>query len=137
MGKFVNVVGLADVISDIKNLDDSLGFTTTVVVGTSVQYGVHLEFGTEKMQAYPWLRPAVREFESDPESFIDKYSGTSMREIDDGDDLVMAVGLALERKMKANVTADDADVARSPDTEPGHPKVQTGNLRAGIQAVKL
>jgi HK97 gp10 family phage protein len=29
-----------------------------VLVGTNVEYGPHLEFGTSKMAARPWLRPA-------------------------------------------------------------------------------
>jgi len=31
----------------------------TVRVGTDLDYGRHLEFGTDKMTARPWLRPAV------------------------------------------------------------------------------
>ena len=30
------------------------------LVGTNLRYGKHLEFGTNKMAARPWLKPAVR-----------------------------------------------------------------------------
>lgn len=30
-------------------------------IGTNVAYGKYLEFGTEKMPAYPWLFPAVEQ----------------------------------------------------------------------------
>ena len=32
----------------------------TVRVGTNVAHGLHLELGTSKMAARPWLRPALR-----------------------------------------------------------------------------
>lgn len=33
----------------------------SAVVGTNLEYGTHLEFGTTKMAARPWLGPALRE----------------------------------------------------------------------------
>ena len=36
----------------------------TSFVGTSVEYGKHLEFGTKKMAARPWLRPAMEKNEA-------------------------------------------------------------------------
>ncbi len=35
------------------------------VVGTSAEYGIYVEFGTSKMEAQPFLRPAVRKALSD------------------------------------------------------------------------
>lgn len=43
--------------SSIKMVVDET--STNVAVGTSVSYGKDLEFGTSKMQARPWLFPAL------------------------------------------------------------------------------
>lgn len=37
------------------------GEGSRMVVGTNVEYGPYLELGTRKMQAYPYLKPAVTE----------------------------------------------------------------------------
>lgn len=35
------------------------GREPAVEIGTNVDYGAYLEFGTRHMPAYPWLRPAL------------------------------------------------------------------------------
>lgn len=107
------------------------------VVGTNVEYGIYLEMGTEDMPPYPWFRPAIREFKANPERFIlDNTGYSSIDNIPSANHLIGAVSSALERQMKNNVSADrSAD--RSPGTHPEHPKVDTGNLRASIQAVRV
>lgn len=37
-----------------------LGKTVIARVGTNVDYAVHVEFGTRRMRAQPFLRPALR-----------------------------------------------------------------------------
>ena len=132
----VNLIGYSSVLSGLENLTDQVGGDTVYVVGTNTEYGVHLEFGTRKMQQYPWLRPAVREFRNDPEGFISDHTTKSVDNLESADDAVRTVALALETRMKQNVSAGDV-ASRSPGTEPGHPKVQTGNLRASIEAEKV
>ena len=44
--------------------DDGLGLSA--YIGTNVEYAPYVELGTSKMQAYPYLRPAV-------EKHIDEY----------------------------------------------------------------
>lgn len=132
----VRLVGYSSILSGLEELTDQVGGDTVYVVGTSVEYGVHLEFGTRKMQQYPWLRPAVREFKSNPERFVSKHANKSVDDLESADDAVRTVALALEKRMKMNVSAGDVS-SRSPGTEGGHPKVQTGNLRASIEAEKV
>lgn len=52
--------------SDLGGLVESINFSTDkkkmrVRVGTNLDYGEHLEFGTTKMDARPWLGPTVRD----------------------------------------------------------------------------
>lgn len=107
------------------------------VVGTTVEYGVFLEFGTEDMPPYRWFRPAVREFEANPTQFIRENTAfASIEAIPDADTLVTAVAQALVNQMENNVSAvSSAD--RSPGTHPDHPKVDTGNLKSSIQAIRV
>ena len=130
----VNDAAVRDALAD---LEDEYTTERVEVVGSNVEYGVYLEFGTEKMQPYPWFRPAVREFKLDPEGFITDNSGfSSVEEIPDADTLVKTVASALESKMEANVSAVSAS-DRSPGTHPDHPKRQTGNLVNSIEAVRV
>lgn len=136
MANFARFVGLADMLDAIDDLKDQVDGGASFVVGTGVEYGVYLEFGTSKMPAYPWMRPAIRELQRNPERFIAANSPTSIDEVDSTDELVEAVALALERKLKQNVNAGGAG-DRSPGTDPEHPAVDTGNLRASIRAVRI
>lgn len=114
------------------------GDGVTYVVGTSVEYGVYLEFGTEKMSPKPWFRPAIREFKANPESFLlDNTEFGSVDEIETTEELVKAVSFALQTKMTANVNAQDPSADRSPGVDPDHPSRDTGNLSASIQAVRI
>lgn len=114
------------------------GDGVTYVVGTTVEYGVYLEFGTEDMPSYEWFRPAVREFKRDPEGFIEDTTGyTSIDEIPNTQSLIEAISTGLANRMTDNVNAQDASADRSPGTDPEHPKRDTGNLTASIQAVRI
>jgi len=89
------------------------------------------------MPPYPWFRPAIREFQANPQPFVLANTRfNSFEEIPDGDTLVKAVATALENKMTDNVNAQKAN-ARSPGTDPEHPKRDIGNLTASIQAVRV
>lgn len=106
-------------------------------VGTNVEYGVYLEFGTEDMPPYPWFRPAIREFQANPESFVTDNTGwTDIEEIPNADELVKAVATALANQMTKNVSAETA-TDRSPGTHPEHPERDTGTLANSISAVRI
>jgi len=125
--------GLREALDDLKETGTS---DRVEVVGTTVEYGVYLEIGTEDMPPYPWFRPAVREFRANPESFIIDNTGyTSVEEIPSADALVTAIAQALVNQMEHNVSAASSS-DRSPGTHPEHPKRDTGTLVNSIQAVR-
>lgn len=130
---FAQAVGLSRVVSGFERLRDQVGGDAVYLVGSNVEYAVYLEFGTSKMPAYPWLRPAVSEFERNPRKFIETHTNTTIDALDSADAVVEAVALALERRMTDNVTAGD----KSPEADPDHPVRQTGNLAGSIKAVKV
>jgi len=114
------------------------GDGVTYVVGTAVEYGVFLEFGAEDLPPYPWFRPAIREFQANPESFLlDNTDFNSVDEIETTEELVKAVSFALENKMTANVNAQDPSADRSPGVDPEHPSRDTGTLSNSISATRI
>jgi hypothetical protein len=81
------------------------------VVGSNVSYSVHVEYGTSRMQAQPYLRPAVER---------------AVRELDtiaDGADSPQEIAEALALKVEAEAKREVP--------------VDTGNLKASISAQRL
>lgn len=129
--------GAAQTFEAFEDLRDQYADGVTFVVGTTVEYGVYLEFGTEDMPPYPWFRPAIREFKANPESFIrDNTDFASIDEIESTEEMVATVAAALQNQMENNVNAQKS-VDRSPGTDPEHPQRDTGNLTASILAVRI
>jgi hypothetical protein len=134
----LDLSGVASLQEEINDLRDEYGQDPIYAVGTNVEYGVFLERGTEDMPAYPWFKPAIREFRRDPEGFIQDTTGFGgIDEIQTTKQMVDAVATGLANRMTDNVNAQDASADRSPGTDPEHPKRDTGNLTASIQAVRI
>lgn len=93
----------------------------SLFVGTAVEYSVYVEFGTSKMDARPYFRPALAEAKADLKGFIRDHTDTSISAIKSADRLVKTVALALERRVKEIITDKGL--------------IDTGTLRASIRAV--
>lgn len=133
----IELSGTGEVQRELESLRDDYASEPVYVVGDSTEYGIYLEFGTRDMPPYPWFRPAIRELKANPKQFIVRNSNfNNFGEIESTKQLVEATAFALEAQMKKNVTAQGS-VSRSPGTKPDHPKVQTGNLRDSISAVRI
>lgn len=130
----VRTIGLSSTVAGLEDLVDEVAGAPVYLVGTNVVYGVHLEFGTSRMRSYPWLRPAVAEFNANPRRFVRRMTGKRVDGLGSTDDVVATVALALEKRMTQNVTAGSD---RSPGTHPEHPRRDTGNLAADISAVRV
>jgi len=122
--------GAIDLQETFEDLEEDWSDAPTYDVGTNVKYGKFLEFGTEKMPPYPFFRPAIREFQANPKTFVETSPAFGFQSLDqtpNAKTVVKAVAASLANQMERNVTAmESAD--RSPGTKPDHPKRDTGNL---------
>ncbi len=121
--------GYQSVKESMDDLEEEWGERESWVVGTNVEYGIYLEFGTRDMPPYPWLFPAARHVMHERADKIAEESGST-------EELVRKLAHAIERQAKDNVSADRAG-GRSPGTHPEHPKRDTSTLVNSIRAEKL
>ena len=85
---------------------------------------------------YPFFRPALREMQASPERLLRQTTGRSLDDFRSVEALMEGIGDALEERIKQNATAQRGS-GRSPGTHPDHPRIQTGNLRAGIGYIMI
>lgn len=159
----IDLSGIDELRSELKNLEQRWEDEPEWAVGTNENHGRILEFGRGPIEPtdaealkfevdgetvfaqrvsghppYPWFRPAIREFEANPRQFIrDITAYDSIEAIPNVETFVEAVASGLVNRMRDNVNAQDAGADRSPGTHPEHPKRDTGDLTASIQAIRL
>jgi len=115
--------GLDGAINALRELERDVETLTTFTVGTGVSYSVFLEFGTSKMDAKPFFRPAISEVRSrGVEGFIAEHTGTTVDALGDVGDVLRVLALALERRIKEIITEKSL--------------IDTGTLRASVVAVR-
>jgi len=87
---------------------DALDYTeqgeTKYIVGTDVEYAIYVEFGTSRMQAQPYLRPAVRRA-------VRKLD--SIGSFDSPEEIAQALALQVEREAKREVPVDTGTLKNS------------------------
>ncbi len=127
----LTLTGVSDTRRVVRDLRDWLRGREWIV-GSSAQYSVHLELGTSKMPAYPFFRPAIDEFDANPEAFVRRHMNKSVDDADSAAEVSRLIAQSLERQMKINAAAEQS--GRSPGTDPSHPQVRSGNLRGSIKA---
>lgn len=93
--------------SALNSISDLLRYrvNNTWYVGTNVHYGAYVEFGTSRMQAQPFLRPAAREVSGDLEEYFSRHNS--------GDAALKAVALDVERQAKKNCPVDTGNLKGS------------------------
>jgi hypothetical protein len=107
----LELLGTASVLEALDDLKDFAG-EAEYVVGTNVEYAVYVEFGTSKMEAQPYLRPAA-------ERVMEQEADAIAADAESTEEVVRDIALAIERHAKEEVPVD------------------TGNLRASIEAEKI
>jgi len=114
--------GLKNVIESLNDLEADLDSDRSFLVGTAVNYAVFLELGTADMDPKPFFRPALGELRAKGvEGFIRDHTETTVAALDSVDQVVAAVALALERRIKEIITTKGL--------------IDTGTLRASVVAV--
>lgn len=115
--------GLEAAISRLEELESDVETLSAYTVGTGVEYSVYLEFGTSKMDAKPFFRPAINEIRiQGVEGFIRHNTRTTADRLETADDVIRVLALALERRVKEIITQKGL--------------IDTGTLRASIVAVR-
>lgn len=106
------LIGIGSLMSSIDGIKDRwTGGSAKWVVGTNVEYAVYVEFGTSRLAAQPYLRPAAENAVAKADAFATQANST--------DEFVELLALQVEREAKEFAPVD------------------TGNLRASITAEKL
>ena len=119
----VELEGFRRVLNALEDISDDLRGAGTVTVGTGVEYAIYLELGSRDMDPKPFFRPALAELRvQGVNGFIETNSKLSVEQIEELDDLVAVVGLALERRIKEIIAAKGL--------------IDTGTLRASVVAVE-
>jgi hypothetical protein len=114
------------VLDSLNDIERQLDPGEPVVVGTAVNYSVFLEFGTSDMDPKPFFRPALAELRvKGVQGFIESSgilrAGKEFSDVDDAGEVVDALALTLERRIKQIITEKSL--------------IDTGTLRASIVAV--
>lgn len=128
--KSITVSGVERALDGLREIRTGYGSNVKWVVGVGAEYGAYLEFGTSKMQAYPFLFPAARHVVRTKMPKIEKEAQAVSDPIGH---IVRSLALEIEAQAKANATAARGG-GRSPGTHPEHPRRQTSNLVNSIEA---
>lgn len=109
----IELRGFGETIASFNDVADFADSEDVVyVVGTNVEYAAYVEFGTSKMSAQPYLRPAARQVARDPERYISEdYESVT--------GFIRALALAIEREATQKAPVD------------------TGNLQDSIRAQRV
>lgn len=133
LGTGLTLHGMDQTLDAFRRVREGYGDDSKWVVGVGVEYGAFLEFGTSRMQAYPFLFPAARDvmrrqFDDLEQRAHDQEKPTEW--------LVQELALAIENQAKVNADANQEQFAgqRSPGTHPSHPAIDFGFLVDSIEA---
>lgn len=55
------MTGVASLTAAVDGVADRWGTSVTYSVGSNVEYSIHVEYGTSRMAAQPYLRPAAEQ----------------------------------------------------------------------------
>ncbi|QLH77455.1 hypothetical protein HZS55_09170 [Halosimplex rubrum] len=113
--------GLDALETRIEELQEDYREPDNWFVGTAVEYAIFLEFGTSKMDAKPFVRPAVHAYQSNLEAAIATDTRKTLDDIDSAEELVQTIAFGLERRIKRIITAKGL--------------IETGTMRASVKAV--
>lgn len=106
-----SITGASALTQSFQAMRMKLDGPVTYTVGTPVQYSVHVELGTSRRQAQPYLRPAVEQAARNLQEIFKNAQSLS--------DAIATLALQIEEQAKRLAPVD------------------TGNLRASIAAERV
>lgn len=106
----MKMVGLTAVMTMFDRVIDRYRINADYYVGTNVDYAAYIEYGTYRMQAQPYLRPAANKVRGNLKDIISRQSNM--------EGAIKAVALEVESDAKRRCPVD------------------TGNLRGSIETQK-
>jgi hypothetical protein len=128
--------GVEAAIEALDDLEDDVETITTYTVGTAVEYALYLEFGTSKMDAKPFFRPALNEIRAQGvEGFIAHNTKTSVSALGDIDSVLRALALALDLELGAIRAGDRATAAIQRLLHPESRALRRGGIRGRVELV--
>lgn len=103
------LIGFNAVMDMFDSIQTRIEGNAVYVVGTNVEYAVWVETGTTKMEAQPYLRPAMNEADRNIKSIVGDAGSTN--------EAVKRVALFIERKAAENAPVDTGNLQASIRTE--------------------
>jgi hypothetical protein len=94
------LVGLDAVMDLFEEIKVQYDGGSVYVAGPTVDYAVHNEYGTSKMEARPFVRPAAERVQADPERYAREMAATHGINITNEEGLVRALALAVQDQAK-------------------------------------
>ena len=101
----MELIGAAATIEAIDDLR-SFAEPAEYIVGTDVEYAVYVEYGTSRMAAQPYMRPAVK-------SVVNRKGDELAEEADSTAELVKKLAFAIEREAKERAPVDTGTLQNS------------------------
>lgn len=109
MSFLTKFVGYSAMMNELDSLKINIESDAVYVVGTNVKYSIFVEYGTSRMAAQPYFRPAIREIEREIPVLAEKAGST--------DELIKLIALGLERKIAQKAPVDTGNLAASIQSE--------------------
>lgn len=102
-----SVSGLASTIDLLEAVKVQWDDGTVYVAGPTVNYAVHNEYGTSKMEARPFIRPAAERVQADAKRYATQMASSSGIDISTEEGFVHALALAVQNEAKRIADAKD------------------------------
>ena len=117
----LTVSGVNEVLDVFQSLETRFNGDTVYLVGPTVEYAVHVELGTSKMEARPFVRPAAERVQSDF-GLVSQFIDGDVLEVGEAG-LVEATALAVEAEITRIITQKNL--------------IDTGAMRASVTTVEM
>lgn len=110
----VSMSGLDAVTDLIEQIAVDFDGDTVYLVGPATSYAIHHEFGTSKMEARPFMRPAAKKVQANLGTHVRQISNSQNIPLDSEANIVKCAALAVETEAKE--IANRKDIRESGDT---------------------